>query len=49
MKDESRGVAVEEFVGLKPKMYLFLVEDNSEHRKTKGMNRNVVATISHNE
>ena len=49
MKDESRGVAVEEFVGLKPKMYSFLVDDNSEHRKTKGMNRNVFATISHNE
>ena len=23
--------------------------DNSEHEKSKGMNRNVVATISHNE
>ena len=47
MKDESGGVA-EEFVGLKPKIYSFLV-DNSEHKKVKSVNRNVVATISHNE
>ena len=29
-------------------MYSFLV-DKSEHKKPKGVNRNVVATISHNE
>ena len=49
MKDETGGVAIEEFVGLKPKMYSFLVDDNSEHKKAKGVNRNVVAIISHNE
>ena len=32
MKDEIGGVAIEEFVGLKPKMYSFLI-DNSEHKK----------------
>ena len=48
MKDEARGVANEEFVGLKPKMYSFLVE-NSEHKKAKGVNKNVVTAISHNE
>ena len=48
MKDETRGVAIEEFVGLKPKMYLFLV-DNNEHKTAKGVNRNVAATISHIE
>ena len=32
MKDETGGVAIEEFVGLKPKMYSFLV-GNSEHNK----------------
>ena len=42
-------VANEEFVGLKPKMYLYLVDDNSEHKKAKGVNKDVVATISHNE
>ena len=30
-------------------MYSFLVDDNSEHKKAKGVNRNVVATISHKE
>ena len=47
MNDET-GVAIEGFVGLKPKIYLFLV-DNSEHKKAKDVNKNVVATISHNE
>ena len=48
MKDETGGVAIEEFVGLKPKMYSYLVDDNSEHKKAKGVNSNVVAAISHN-
>ena len=29
-------------------MYSFL-EDNNEHKKVKGMNKNVFTTISHNE
>ena len=33
---------------MKRKMYLFLVE-NSKHKKSKGMNRNVATAISHNE
>ena len=49
MKDESRDVAIEKFVGLKPKVYSFLVDDNSEHKKAKDMNRNVVAAITHIE
>ena len=32
-----------------PKMYPHLVDDNSEHNKTKDININVVVTISHNE
>ena len=47
MKDETLGVAIEEFVGLKPKMYSFLV-DNDEHKKAKDVNGNIAATISHN-
>ena len=47
MKDETRCVAIEEFVGQKQKMYSFLV-DNNEHKKAKGLNKNVVATC-HNE
>ena len=46
IKEETRGLAIEEFVGLKPKMYSFFV-DNSESKKAKDINRNVTATISH--
>ena len=35
MKNETIGVAIEAVVGLKPKMYSFLVDDSSEHKKTK--------------
>ena len=34
MKDETGGVAIEEFIRLKPEMYSFLV-DNSVHKKAK--------------
>ena len=30
-------------------MFSFLVDDNSEHKKAKGVNRNVIAKTSHNE
>ena len=33
MEDETAGVAIEEFAGLKPKMYLYLVDDNSEYKR----------------
>ena len=49
MKDETPGVTIEEFAGLKPKMYSYLVNDNSEHKKVKSVNRSVIATISPNE
>ena len=45
MKDETGRVAIEESVGLKPKMYSFLVEDNSEHKKAKGLNKKVMTNI----
>ena len=48
MKDETGCAAIEEFVGLKPKIYSFLVGDN-KHKKAKDANKNVVATKSHNE
>ena len=48
MKDETGGVAMDEFAGLKPKMYSFLV-DHREDKIAKDVNRNAVATISHNE
>ena len=49
MKYETAGVVIEEFVQLKPKMCSYLEDDNSEHEKAKGVNRNVIAAISHNE
>ena len=45
MKNETRGVVVKELVALKPKMYSYLVDDNSEHKKAKGVNRNIITTI----
>ena len=47
MKDQAGGVAIEEFVGLKPKMHSFSVDSSSEHKKAKGVNKNIVARISH--
>ena len=49
MKDETKGAATEEFVRLKAKTFLFLVDGNSKYKKAKGVNKNVVATISYNE
>ena len=44
MKNETGGVTIKEFVGLQPKMYSFLVDDNSKHKKAKGviMNKDVL-------
>ena len=46
MTDESAGAATAEFFGLKSKRYSYLVDDNSDHKKSVSRN---VATISHNE
>ena len=35
MEDETAGVMIEEFLGLKPKMHSYLVHRNSEHKKKK--------------
>ena len=35
MKDETSCVAIEEFAGLKSKMHLHFLDDNSEHKKQK--------------
>ena len=45
-KDETAGV--EEFVGLRPKMYSYLVDDNCEDKKAKSVNKNFFAAISVN-
>ena len=49
MKDETGGVAIEEFVRLKPKMYSLLGNDSSEHKKGKGVIKNVVVRIGHSK
>ena len=49
MNDKTAGVAIEEFVGLKPKTNSYLADDKSEHKKAKGINKSFVETISHNE
>ena len=48
MKDETSGVVIEEFVGLKLKMYLFLVDNSSEHKNARSVKKFVVI-INHNE
>ena len=49
MEDETGAVATKEFVGLKSKMYLFLLHDSSAHKKAKCVNKNFVVTINHGE
>ena len=46
MKDETADVAIKE---LKPKIYSFWVDDNSEHKKAKGVNKHVLEIITHSE
>ena len=35
MKDETAGAVIDEFFELKPNMYSYLVDKNSEHKKQK--------------
>ena len=49
MKYETSGVSFKEFVGLKPKMYLFLVDNSAEYEKSRDVNINIIATVNHNE
>jgi len=51
MKDEAAGKITQEFVGLRAKQYSFKMwEDSSEHKKCKGIRKNVVKNrISHDD
>ena len=50
MKDEAVGVCIKELVGLKPKMYSFLVDDSGQHKEAKDVNKDFVVTaISHGQ
>ena len=43
MKHGTGGTAINEYAGLKPKIYSFLVDDSNEYKKAKGVNENVAA------
>ena len=45
MKNER----IKEFAGLKPNIDSFLVDDSSEYKKAKNVNKNIFARIIHNE
>ena len=49
MKDETGGVAIEELLGLKLKMYSLFIDDSTEHKKAMGVNENVAERITHCE
>ena len=42
MKDETYGVLLKHFVGLKSKMYIFITEYNKQSKKAKSINKNDV-------
>ena len=48
-ENETGNEAIKEFVRLKPKVYSFLVDNSSEHKRVKNVSENIVATISHCE
>ena len=41
-KDEAAGKQITHFVGLRPKLYTFRVEEKGETRKAKGVKKNVI-------
>ena len=49
MKDKTAGAVIKEFLWLKSRMYCFLVDNSSEHKKKKNVNNNVVKTKIHDE
>ena len=49
MKDKTGGIANEEIVELKPKIYSFLIDNVVSIKKAKGVNKSVVAGINHSE
>ena len=50
MKDEVKGKMISEFVGLKSKIYSLVIVNNEEiNEKAKGVNKNVVKNMRHEE
>jgi hypothetical protein len=49
-KDEAAGKQIEEFVGLRAKLYSYKMFEGKENKKCKGVKKNVVEnTITHND
>ena len=46
-KDEVKGEIIEEFVGLRPKMYSFKIMGGKQKKTSKGVKKKVVASIQH--
>ena len=50
MKDEAAGKNIKEFVGLRSKLYSFIMEDGAESKKCKGVKKQVVeSSITHED
>ena len=50
MKDEAAGKIIKEFVGLRAKLYSFIMDDGGEIKKCKGIKNQVVeSSISHED
>ena len=49
MKDEIKGNIINEFLGIKSKIYSLIAVDSEEVMKAKGANKNVVKKIRHKE
>ena len=50
MKDEAAGKIIKEFVGLRAKLYSFVMDDGEETKKCKGIKKQVVeGSISHED
>ena len=41
-KDEAAGKQITHFVGLRPKLYTYKIEEKGETRKAKGVRKNVI-------
>ena len=49
-KDEAAGKIIKEFVGLRAKLYSFIMEDGAENKRCKGIKKQVVEnTITHED
>ena len=49
-KDEAAGKRIKEFVGLRAKLYSFIMEDGKENKKCKGVKKQVVeSSITHED